>query len=311
MFNKPILFLIFNRIEHSSKVFASIRHIKPSHLFIAADGPRPYKIGEYDVCQQLRDLILKSIDWQCDLHTLFRESNLGCGLAVSSAISWFFEHVEEGIILEDDCLPDETFFYFCSELLDRHRYNPKISVISGCNFDSKQLYKQQIDTYLFSKIAYTWGWATWRRSWDGYDYDIKKWGKINKLIFLKGIFKEIEYQNFWRMIFDDLYYVKKTTWDYQFFFLCFFRNQLAIVPSVNLVTNIGHDHTATHTFNSESVQSKFPIIPIVFPLQHNKTIEQNQEYDILLQELCFGRIPSVSFRKRVSRYIKKVLLKIK
>jgi hypothetical protein len=311
MFNKPILFLIFNRIEHSSKVFESIRAIQPSRLYIAADGPRLSILGEKEKCNQVRDLILHQIDWDCEVYTLFRETNLGCGLAVSSAISWFFDHVDDGIILEDDCLPDETFFYFCSELLDTHRNNSSISIISGCNFDLNQAGATEKNTYFFSKIPYTWGWATWKRTWLGYDYNIKKWSKINKHSFLKRIFTEIEFQNFWRKIFDDIFLKNDTIWDYQFFFHCFLRNQLAIVPSVNLVTNIGHDHTATHTFNPDSIQSKFPIIPIAFPLKHNSIIKQNQRYDNLLQESCFGRIPSISYRKKITRYIKKFLLKVK
>jgi hypothetical protein len=305
MFNKPILFLIFNREEHSSKVFDVIRDIKPRQLYIAADGPRASISGEAKVCKQVRESIINKIDWDCEIHTLFRQSNIGCGLAVSSAISWFFENEEEGIILEDDCLPDKTFFKYCSELLDQHRFNSSISIISGCNFDQNQTNHNSNSSYFYSKIPYTWGWATWKRTWEGYDYNIEKWNKINRRAFLKWLFDEIEFQNFWEKVFNDVYGGQKTTWDYQFFFHCFSQKQLAIVPSVNLVTNIGHDQSATHTFNSESLQSKFPIIPIKFPLIHGTDISQNREYDILLQENCFGRIPHISFKKRVYRFIKK------
>src|SRR5690606_34245197 len=128
--NTPILFLIFSRQDTTRREFEAIRAAHPRQVFIAADGPRPHKEGEAERCEECRK-IASEVDWPCEVHTLFREENLGCGRAVSGAITWFFEHVEEGIILEDDTLPGPGFFRFCSELLERYRHDTRVMAVSG------------------------------------------------------------------------------------------------------------------------------------------------------------------------------------
>ena len=158
----PILFLVFNRPDTTSKVFQRIREIQPLKLFIAADGPRPEKEGEKEKCETVKRSVLENIDWPCEVKTLFRNNNLGCGKAVSNAITWFFQNVEEGIILEDDILPDKSFFNFCKDLLEKYRYDERIKVIGGSNIHKKAGIK---DSYYFSSICRIWGWASWRRVW--------------------------------------------------------------------------------------------------------------------------------------------------
>jgi hypothetical protein len=136
--------------------------IKPRQLFVAADGPRPEIDGEYDKCDKVRSIV-DSINWECEIKTLFRESNLGCRKAVSNAISWFFQSVEEGIILEDDCLPSPSFFFtFCAEMLQRYRHDEKIMMISGNNFQNG--IRRGNASYYFSQIPNIWGWATWKNA---------------------------------------------------------------------------------------------------------------------------------------------------
>ena len=130
----PVLFLVFNRPDTTRRVLEAIRQAQPSQLFIAADGPREGKSGEAEKCADVRRIVNEGIDWDCEVKTLFRDKNLGCKVAVSRAIDWFFEHVEEGIILEDDCLPHPTFFRFCEELLNKYRDDERIGQISGDNF---------------------------------------------------------------------------------------------------------------------------------------------------------------------------------
>ena len=117
--NTAVLFLVFNRLDTSKQVFQAISQAKPPRLYVAADGARVSKEGESEKVQAVRDYIMQNIDWKCEVKTLFRDENLGCKYAVSGAITWFFQNEEQGIILEDDCLPNQSFFWFCEELLER------------------------------------------------------------------------------------------------------------------------------------------------------------------------------------------------
>ena len=302
----PVLFIIFNRPDETKKVFDKIKEIKPKSLFIAADGPRSNFPNDYNKCSKTREIILKNIDWDCDVKTLFSDINLGCGYGPKSAISWFFEQVDEGIILEDDCVPDNTFFEFCKVLLEKYRYDEKISIISGSNFDREGIYSNKNEDYFFSVIPYTWGWATWKRNWEKYDYEIKRWRKINKKKLLDNLHENIEHKLYWRKIFDDIYNsTPQDIWDYQFFFSCFLQNQLAIIPSNNLISNIGHNFSATHTINPKSLKANIPRKPVNFPLKHPKGIKRNFEYDNYLQATCYGKIKYVSLIKKVKRFIKR------
>ena len=169
--NTAVLFLVFNRLDTTKQVFETIRQAKPQRLYIAADGARASRVGEAAQVQAVRDYVTSHVDWECEVKTLFREQNLGCKYAVSSAIAWFFENEEMGIILEDDCLPDPTFFNFCQELLARYRHDQRIGVISGDNFQFG--HRRNDDSYYFSKYVHIWGWATWRDRWvNSYDVTI-------------------------------------------------------------------------------------------------------------------------------------------
>lgn len=172
MFSTPILFLIFNRPDTTRIVFKRIREIRPSKLYVAADAPRANKLGEAELCMETR-AIIKDIDWPCELKTLFRDENLGCKLSVSGALDWFFENEECGIILEDDCLPDLTFFSFCKELLERYKDDDRIGHIGGNCFLPGQIAKEL--SYDFCSITHIWGWATWRRVWKNMDVQFHFW----------------------------------------------------------------------------------------------------------------------------------------
>ena len=169
MIDTPLLFIIFNRPDVTLRVFNELKKQKPKYLFIAADGPRAGFEDDIDKCKRVREVVLNEIDWDCEVKTLFRDLNLGCGHAVSGAIDWFFENVEKGIILEDDCLPNKSFFYFCENLLESYKENDEVFAISGANFQDKKIGKA---SYFFSKYLYVWGWATWRRAWENYDFDL-------------------------------------------------------------------------------------------------------------------------------------------
>ena len=161
-FETPILFITFNRPDTTKRVFEAIKKIKPKKLFISADGPRENKVGEKQKCLTVRS-IFDNIDWDCEVKTLFQEKNLGCKIAATTAVTWFFQSVEEGIIIEDDCLPNKSFFLFCQKMLATYRKHEAIMHISGTNFQFGN--KRGEASYYFSRCIHMWGWATWRRAW--------------------------------------------------------------------------------------------------------------------------------------------------
>lgn len=303
----PVLFIIFNKQEETKQVFGMIRRQQPAQLFIAADGPRPTKIDEAEKCQYIRQWVLDHIDWPCEAKTLFRQENLGCGKAVASAISWFFEHVKEGIILEDDCLPNTSFFRFCEELLVKHRFDEKISAISGNNFQLIQPMQLETD-YYYSLFPSSWGWATWRRNWQGYEFNINSWSMINQKALLDSLFVEISYKKWWQNQFDYFHNQQPSdTFDYQFHYLSMKRKQLAIIPKVNLVSNIGHGENGTHFGDPNHVLANLPTQELRFPLIHPTHIKRNYEADIYVQNLLFGQTEVVSPYRKMKRYIKKLI----
>jgi hypothetical protein len=243
----PILFLVFNRPELTRKVFETVRTYRPPRFYIAADGPRPEVPAEWRLCAETRS-VAERIDWECDVRTLFRDQNLGCGTAVSEAITWFFEQEEEGIILEDDCLPDASFFKFCEEMLDRYRNEPRVGSISGNNFLPRALLMEQ--PYGFSKYVQIWGWATWRRFWRNYELRLRgEWSEWEEIIRRANPIKN--QANYWMQIFKTLQSGLIDTWDFQVMFTSWRQGCVHIFPSRNLVTNLGYGGDATHT-NFES-----------------------------------------------------------
>lgn len=233
--NTPILLLIFNRPAQTLQILERIRQQRPAQLFIAADGPRPDKTGEDLLCRQTREAVLQAIDWPCEVHSLFREYNLGCAVAVSSAIDWFFSEVNEGIILEDDCLPDPSFFPFCCQLLERYRNNPAIMHIGGTNYQAGV--KRGHASYYYSRYAHIWGWATWRRAWQYYDLTLLRYKNVPTNDLPTQFTKSL----------NTFFERKMDTWDTQWFLTVLFNKGLAITPNINLVRNIGYGKGATHT----------------------------------------------------------------
>jgi len=270
-FKTPILFLIFNRPDTTEIVFESIRRMKPARLYIAADGPRLTKDGEKNLCEKTR-AITNKIDWDCDVKKLFRNENLGCKMAVSSAISWFFENEEEGIILEDDCLPNHSFFTFCEAMLKQYRFDMRVMHISGSNFQDGINYGD--GSYFFSKVHYIWGWATWRRAWDKYDISMSGYDSFLQSKSLKKLFPQRYIQQLWLEVFQKIRSGVLNTWDYQWTFSIWKENGLGITPNANLVSNIGFSNDATHTQSSSNDilanRSTNEMIEIVHPTQMDR-----------------------------------------
>jgi hypothetical protein len=256
-FGVPILFIVFNRPDTTALVFQRIREQRPAKLFVAADGPRASREGEKERCETVRKLILDGIDWECDVQTKFSDVNLGCGLAESSAMLWFFNAIGEGIVLEDDTLPDSSFFNYCRELLDHFRNEPDIFLISGNNFQDG---KQRGDgSYYFSTYAGTWGYASWKRAWEGYELGLTS---IDRDLFEKIIDEQFSNEGekkTWRTNYENFRAGKYDTWDFQFAVNRWRRKGRGIAPNVNLITNIGFGNNATHCTNEDDPAANLPL----------------------------------------------------
>lgn len=300
----PVLFLIFNRPDATQKVFNAIKRAKPKQLYVVADGPRKDKEGEKEKCEQARKII-EQVDWNCEVKTLFRDKNLGCKIAARSAIDWFFENVEEGIILEDDCLPSQSFFWFCQELLRKYRNDTRIMMISGDNYQFGR--KKSEGSYYFSKYALLWGWATWRRAWRYYDVGMKSFEKFKTESQIKNIFRTKQQQKYWMDAFQKVYDNKIDTWDYQWVYACCINNGLCILPNDNLISNIGFGLHSTHTPDENSIFSKMKTKDIT-EIIHPEFVLVDQEVDLFISKLCFGNINIlVRVKNKISRIIGKII----
>jgi hypothetical protein len=278
-FKTPCLFIIYKRPEMTKIVFDEIRKIKPQFIYIAADGPRRSIHSEEELCLKTREIV-KSIDWDCAVKTLFQEEHRGCKKAVSAAVAWFFDHVEEGIILEDDCLPNASFYPFCQELLEKYRSENRIMMISG--FNAVQQAEHAGKSYHFSHYGSIWGWATWKRAWRYFDPDMKRYRDQGTAHLLEHIIRDKREYKTRMKLFEATYNGRIDSWGYAWSFARLINGGLSIVPKVNLVSNIGYGMNATHTLIDNPRLRDIPVLPLDYPLQHPEAIAVNAEYDRLL-----------------------------
>jgi glycosyltransferase involved in cell wall biosynthesis len=273
--NTPLLLLAFNRPKHTKAVFERIREIRPKALYIALDGPRKDLPEDITNCNEVKKIILEGINWKCSIHTLIRDENLGCGLAVSSAIDWFFSQVEQGIILEDDILPDPSFFLFCEELLEYYKHDTRVMMISGFNILGD--IGENEASYSFYRFGSCWGWATWRRAWKFYDYKLSNWNEFHKKGILYKIFQNNNQAAYIEFNLNQLSkHNNSYTWDYQWEFARITQCGLSIAPRVNLIKNIGFDSEATHT---KTFPLNTPVESIDFPIIHPKFVFLDEHYE--------------------------------
>lgn len=283
----PVLLLIFNRPQTTKRVFEAIRNARPKKLFVAADGPRSNKPGEDEKCSEARR-IATNVDWECDVKTFFRDENVGCGRGPAEGISWFFDNVQEGIILEDDCLPSPLFFRFCEELLDRYRHDNRVMEIGGNTFLNEK-HRDKEYSYYFSSHNNIWGWATWRRAWALYDFKIKGYESIVRSGDLKSSFPYLYEFDFFKWKLDYTYanIENVSWWDYQWELVRRVNSGLAIVPQRNLILNIGLGPDATHTLSEDGVGASLVFEELDFPLRHPEFILQDSRKDELFFRWAF------------------------
>lgn len=247
-YNVPVLLLGFNRPDTMQRVFDRVAAIRPTHLFVAVDGPRPDVPTDHGRCEEVRRII-DSVDWPCELRTRFNSKNLGCKQAIETAISWFFESVERGIILEDDCLPHDSFFSFCDCVLERYACNENVMCVSGDNFISDGSSGGPVErpSYYFTKYMHCWGWATWRRAWRHYCPDLNNSdGQTDAEVIARFPTSNDELR-YWSKRFQRVRSGRINTWDYGWQHAIWKNKGLVVAPRVNLVQNIGIGDDATHT----------------------------------------------------------------
>lgn len=309
----PVGFLIFNRPDLTKQVFEAIAQVQPKQLFVIADGPRPDRAGEAERCEQAR-AVIQAIDWDCELLTNFSETNLGCGRREATGFDWVFSHVEEAIFLEDDTLPHPSFFSFCEAVLDRYRDDQRVMHINGDNSVNQNHTRY---SYYFSKYMHGWGWASWRRAWQHYDYAMKQWPQFKALGLLEHICTDPYELKYWTSIFEQMHEDPQVidTWDYQWMFAIWSQRGLVIEPNQNLISNLGFNRDdAVHT-KGENFRSRLPTGDLSH-LHHppfiveDRTADRNT-FDRVFEGAKMRQRDTLQFRvRRMLRSVKKRLLSV-
>ena len=301
----PILLIVFNRPKETQFVFEAISKIKPTRLYVASDGPRIDNDDDVQKISLVRQ-ILSNVDWPCKVFTSFQDHNYGCGSAVKNALDWFFENEEIGIILEDDTIPDLSFFGYCEELLKKYRYDDRIGMIAGTNhvdYDFKEN-----TSYIFSRNKACWGWATWKRSWITMDFEMTWRSSEYSSLIVENMGSSPWYISHWNRALQLIDSKKVSAWDWQWYFSKAAQNQLTIFPSVNLISNIGFGIDATHT-KQPSLKQYGLKQSIELPLVHPKIVCPDTNYDYLFEKLKMKR--KLYIFRFISHFIKVLRLAVK
>lgn len=285
LLKSPVALFIYKRPSLTEQVFTQIAKVRPSTLFVVADGPLNEE--EYMKIKATR-AVIEQIDWDCKVITNYSDVNLGCRNRISSGLNWVFEQCEYAIILEDDCLPDPTFFLFCDELLEKYRENERIMMVGGSSLHFKDYNLPY--SYFFSRFALIWGWATWRRAWRLYDIDMKVWTKLRNTSFLLEVHENESVASHWKKRLDKAF-AGHSTWDHQWSLTCWLNNGFSILPSVNLVKNIGFGEDATHTKSIDDINHlSISTEQISFPLKHPQVIVRDRDADNCIFQNLFNQI---------------------
>ena len=298
-FETPIVFIIFNRPDTTQKVFEEIKKIKSPKLFIIADGPRKNRKDDEQNCEKTRRII-NNIDWECEVLKNYSDVNLGCGRRVSSGLDWVFQHCEEAIILEDDCVPSQAFFRFCQELLIRYKYDTRIMHISGSRFNTERI--RNNDSYIFSRHGHIWGWATWKRAWQLNDHDMKLWPQFRDEGWVSDLYDNKEEVKINIRALNECYSGKIDTWDYQWAFTLLSNSGLSIIPKENLIKNIGVGEDSTHVKVDILNHTNRKVAEDFIITKHPSFILRNNWFDSYHYKNHF----KVSFKKRIILKLRKI-----
>lgn len=276
----PIIFIFFNRPDTTMQALESIRAARPEKLYLVSDGARPTTLGEKERVAQLREEVERNIDWQCNVHRIYADKNMGCHRRMVSGITAVFEQEEKAIIIEDDIVPIQSFYQYCEELLERYKDEEKIYFISGNNMMQEP---EMDESYIFSKYPSIWGWATWKRAWSQFDDTMEKWNAIKKSGCMNQYYGRDSIVRFYASQFESAFTGKCDTWDYQWEANRMWNGGIGIIPKYNLICNIGFNREdATHTKGDS--QYDFSTKVMNFPLKHPAAITVNEKYDKLYKE---------------------------
>jgi hypothetical protein len=294
----PILIIIYKRSHLLAQVLDVLRLVRPTTLYIAADGPRSEE--EQVKCHQTRALI-DTINWDCQVHRLFHEHNVGVRDAVSGAINWLFQHEEKGIILEEDCLPSQSFFPFCQEMLTRYEQDTRVMQVSG--FNLLEQYTQQLpESYFFSDLAVNWGWATWRRAWQHYDLQLSTWKQQPQHPDFRSLYQRQATDDFFRWRWNNIVAGKlPDSCLFQWDFARKINSGLNIFPKVNLVRNIGFGADVSHAEFKKPANwlLRYQNQELEFPLRHKSWVIKNSALDFLYEQKFFKKPWYLKLLKRL------------
>ncbi len=296
----PVALFIHRRPETTARVIAAIHSVRPRLLLVVADGPRAERPGEVEACADAR-AIVDTVDWPCEVRRQFAPANMGCRARVSSGLQWVFDQVPEAIVLEDDCLPDPTFFQFCDQLLGRYRDDHRVAQVCGANNQKGR--RRGRYSYFFSRYNNVWGWASWRRALERYDAEMSAWPVLRDERWLEGILETKAAVRYWTSVFEATYGRRIDTWDYQWVFSSWVHGMVSVVPNRNLVSNIGFDSWATHTSRS-NVYAGDPLEQMDFPLTHPASVVRDGAADSFSERLEYSRTLFARIRAGIERRVR-------
>lgn len=297
VFDCPVCLIIFRRPDCTRRLLDKLAEIRPRRLFVVADGPRQDHPDDIEACAETRRMIDR-IDWPCEVVRNYSDTNMGCGIRPSSGINWLFEQVDEAIILEDDCIPEPSFFRFCAELLARYRDDHRVMHISGCTYRREDAPTDK--SYYFSRAPGCWGWATWRRAWKHYDNTVRSWPEFRHGPLLMDFLRNESKVNEYTAALEEAYSRNGACsfWDYQWGFTCFVNSGLSVYPRCNLISNVGFGSNATHTLDPHSHVASIPTKPLQFPLTHPPIVGVDKAVERYFENIDF--IASVKCKLRCS-----------
>lgn len=261
----PVAIFGFIRPHTTAQVFARVREMQPSKLFLCLDAPREGRPADIEKCEAVKK-IFEGVDWPCEVFKNYAEKNMGCRRRMASGISWVFEHVEEAILLEDDCVPHPSFFQFCGELLERYRHDMRVGMIAGHVEHGRSLNKAT--SYYFDRFPTIIGWATWRRAWATFDAELEHWPRVKCTPCLEVVFPERRQIRRIEGWFDGVFHGKADSWATAWWLTFLRQGFLCAHPSVNLITNIGFGADSAHTTDRGSFCDNRPSEAMPFPLIH-------------------------------------------
>lgn len=305
----PLLLIVWRRPHTLRQVIDAIRPVAPKRIYVACDGPNLDRPGEAEKVAATRAVIEDEIDWPCKIERHYSDVNQGCRIGVSRAITWFFDHVEEGIILEDDCLPAQTFFPFCEELLSRYKTDTRVWQISGSTFFPDAISTCNGD-YFFSRYGPIWGWATWRRAWAFYDPNLTEWPSMSNTVVMRNVYPDPHERRVKHKLGAKLYGHTIDTWDYQWGMCKNYNSGLNIIPKNNQIVNIGFSEDATHTPSANPNCPK-KYIELSMPICHPQFVYEDLAHSRAFRDRVFSSSVVTKLSAKISEKVSRTKHKLR